>query len=72
MNSMNIIVFEWSSSSNADSARNAGYTNNLASKSFNENFYEEQIDLLLYEDLYCLLTMTLNFCRKNDNYPHVC
>ena len=33
---------------------------------------EQQIDLLLYGNLYCLLGYLHNFCRNNGNYKHLC
>ena len=36
----------------------------------NKNYYEEQIDLLLYENHFCLITNLHNVCRKKENYTH--
>ena len=38
----------------------------------NKNYYDEQIDLLLYENHYCLLTNLDNFCRNDEHYTHLC
>ena len=37
-----------------------------------KNYYDEQIDLLLYENHYCLITNLHNFCRNNEHYTHLC
>ena len=44
----------------------------LSPKYVNKNYYDEQIDLLLYENQYCLITNIHNFCRKNEQYKHLC
>ena len=44
----------------------------LSPKYVNKNYYDEQIDLLLYENHYCLITILHNFCRNNENYKHLC
>ena len=44
----------------------------LSHKYVNRNYYYEQVDLVLYENHYCLLTILLNFCRKNEHYKHLC
>ena len=61
LNNLNINVFELSASDKS-----------LSPKYVNKNYYEEQIDLLLYENLYCLITNLHNFCRNNVNYTHLC
>ena len=38
----------------------------------NKNSSEQQIDLLLYENHYCLLSCLHNFRRKNGKYKHLC
>ena len=43
----------------------------LSPKFVNKNFYDEQIDLLLYEKHYCLVTNIHNFCRNNEHYKHL-
>ena len=44
----------------------------LSPKDVNKNSYDEQIDLLLYENHYCLVTNSHNFCRNNEHYKHLC
>ena len=44
----------------------------LSPKFVNKNYYDEQIDLLLYENHYCLITNLYNFCRNNEHYKHLC
>ena len=44
----------------------------LSPKIVNKNYYDEQIDLLLYENHYCLITNLYNFCRNNEHYKHLC
>ena len=44
----------------------------LSPKYVNKNYYDEQIDLLLYENHYCLITSLHNFCRNNEHYTHLC
>ena len=44
----------------------------LSPKYVNKNYYEEQIDLLLYENHYCLITNLHNFCRNNEHYTLLC
>ena len=44
----------------------------LSPKYVNKNYYDEQIDLLLYENNYCLITNLYNFCRNNEHYTHLC
>ena len=44
----------------------------LSPKYVNKNYYDEQIDLLLYENHYCLITNLHNFCRNNEQYKHLC
>ena len=61
LNNLNINVFELSASDKL-----------LSPKYINKNYYEEQIDLLLYENHYCLITNLHNFCRNNVNYTHLC
>ena len=61
LNNLNINVFELSASDKS-----------LSPKYVSKNYYEEQIDLLLYENHYCLITNLHNFCRNNDNYTHLC
>ena len=61
LNNLNINVFELSANDKT-----------LSPKYVNKNYYEEQIDLLLYENHYCLITNLHNFCRNNINYTHLC
>ena len=42
----------------------------LSPKHNNKNYYEEQIDLLLYENQYCLNTNLNNFRTNNEDYKH--
>ena len=44
----------------------------LSPKYVNKNYYDEQIELLLYENHYCLITNLYIFCRKNEHYNHLC
>ena len=61
LNNLNINVFELSASDKS-----------LSPKYINKNYYEEQMDLLLYENHYCLITNLHNYCRNNLNYTHLC
>ena len=61
LNNLNINVFELSANDKT-----------LSPKYVNKNYYDEQIDLLLYENHYCLITNLHNFCRNNVNYTHLC
>ena len=61
LNNLNINVFELSANDKT-----------LSPKNGNKNYYDEQIDLLLYENHYCLITNLHNFCRNNENYIHLC
>ena len=61
LNKLNINVFELSANDKS-----------LSPKYVNKNYYEEQIDLLLYENQYCLITNLHNFCRNNEHYTHLC
>ena len=61
LNNLKINVFELSANDKS-----------LSLKYVNQNYYEEQIDLLLYENHYCLLTNLHNCCRKNEHYTHLC
>ena len=58
---LNINVFELSSNDKT-----------LSPKYVNKNYYDEQIDLLLYENHYCLITNLHNFCGNNEQYKHLC
>ena len=42
---------------------------NMLTKTVN---YDEQIDLLFYENHYCLITNFHNFCSSNEHYKHLC
>ena len=55
LNNLNINVFELSANDKS-----------LSPKYVNKNYYDEQIDLLLYENHYCLITNLHNFCRSNE------
>ena len=61
LNNLNINVFELSANDKT-----------LSPKYVNKNYYDEQIDLLLYENHYCLITNLHNFCRNNEHYTHLC
>ena len=61
LNNLNINVLEISANDKS-----------LSPKNVNKNFYDEQIDLLLYENHYCLTTNSHNFCRNNEHYTHLC
>ena len=61
LNNLNINVFEKSANDKS-----------LSPKYVNKNYYDEQIDLLLYENHYCLLTNLHNFCKNNEHYNHLC
>ena len=61
LNNLNINVFEITANDKT-----------LSPKYVNKNYYDEQIDLLLYENHYCLITNLHNFCRNNVNYTHLC
>ena len=61
LNNLNINVFELSAN---------GKT--LSPKFVNKNYYDEQIDLLLYENHYCLIINLHNFCRNNEHNKHLC
>ena len=61
LNNLNITVFELSAN---DETLSPNYVN--------KNYYDEQIDLLLYENHYCLITNLHNFCRNNELYTHLC
>ena len=37
-----------------------------------KKYYDEQIDLILYENHYCLIPNLHNFCRNNEHYTHLC
>ena len=61
LNNLNIDVFELSANEKS-----------LSPKYVNKNYYDEQIDLLLYENHYCLITNLHNFCRNNEHYTYLC
>ena len=61
LNNLNINVFEITANNKS-----------LSPKYVNKNYYDEQIDLLLYENHYCLITNLHNFCRNNEHYTHLC
>ena len=61
LNNLNINVFELSANDKS-----------LSPKYVNKSYYEEQIDLLLYENHYCLITNLHNFCKNNEHYNHLC
>ena len=61
LNNLNINFFELSANDKS-----------LSPKYVNKNYYDEQIDLLLYENHYCLITNLHNFCKNNEHYNHLC
>ena len=61
LNNLNPNVFELSANDKTPSP-----------KFVNKKYYDEQIDLLLYENHYCLITNLYNFCRNNEHYKHLC
>ena len=61
LNNLNINVFELSANDKT-----------FSPKYINKNYYDEQIDLLLYENHYCLRTNSYNFCKNNEHYIHLC
>ena len=61
LNNLNLNVFELSSDDKTRSPKHV-----------NINYSDEQIELLLYENLYCLITILHNFCRNNEHYKHLC
>ena len=61
LNNLNINVFELSANDKS-----------LSPIYVNKNYYDEQIDLLLYENHYCLITNLHNFCKNNEHYNHLC
>ena len=60
LNNLNINVFDLSVNDKT-----------LSPKNVNNNYYDEQIDLLLYENHYCLITNLYNFCRVNEHYKNL-
>ena len=61
MNNLNIKVFEITANDKS-----------LSPKFVNKNYYDEQIELRLYENHYCLITNLYNSCRNNEHYTHLC
>ena len=61
LNNLNKIIFELSTN---DKTFSPNYVN--------KNYYDEQIDLLLYENHYCLIKNLHNFCRNNEQNKHFC
>ena len=61
LNNLNINVFELSANDKS-----------LSPEYVNKNYYDEQIDLLLYENHYCLVTNLHNFCRNIEHYTYLC
>ena len=60
LNNINISVFELSV-----------LDKNLSPKYVIKNYYDEQIDLILYENHYCLINSLHNFCRNDEHYKHL-
>ena len=54
-NKTNLIVFQYAS------------FNDFSQKYINKNFYEDQIDLLNYNNHFCLITNLHNVCKRNKN-----
>ena len=44
----------------------------LSLKYVSKNYYDEQIELLLYENHYCLITSLHNFFRNYEQNKHLC
>ena len=44
----------------------------LSPKYVNINYYDEQIEPLLYENHFCLKTNLHNVCRNTEHYEHFC
>ena len=61
LNNLNINVFELSANDKT-----------LSPKYVNKNYYDEQIDVLLYENHYCLITILYKRSRNNEHYNHLC
>ena len=61
LDNLNINVFELSANDKT-----------LSPKYVNENYNDEQIGLLLYENHYCFMTKLHNFCGNNEHYKHLC
>ena len=61
LSNLNINVFELSANDKT-----------LSPKYVKKNYYDEQIDLILYENHYCLIPNLHNFCRNNEHYTHLC
>ena len=61
LNNLNINVFELSSNDKT-----------ISPKYVKKNYYVEQVDLLLYENHYCLITNLHKFCMKNEHHKHLC
>ena len=61
LNNLNINVFELSA-----------IDKTLSPKYIKKNYNNEQKDLLLYENHYCLLTNLHHFCRNKEHYKHLC
>ena len=60
LKNLNKIVFELSANDKT-----------LSPKHVNKNYYDEQIDLLSYENHYSLVTILQNFCRNFELYKHL-
>ena len=56
MNNLNIDLFELLSSAKC-----------LPRNYINKKFYEEDLDPLLYENQWCLISNVYNFCNKDQN-----
>ena len=61
LNNLNINVFGLSANDKTLSPKYVSNKNN-----------DEQIDLLLYENHYCLITNLHNFCSNKEHYKHLC
>ena len=61
LNNLNIYVFEISVDDKS-----------LSAKYVIKNYYDEQIDILLHENHYCLITNSHNVCRNIEHYTHLC
>ena len=61
LNNLNINVFDLSAN-----------VKSFSPKYVNKNYFDEHIDLLFYENHFCLKTNLHNFCRNNEHYTHLC
>ena len=67
-----IATFEWLYNLHINVFQLSANDKTLSPNYVNKNYYDEQIDLLLYENHYCLITTLQNFCRNIEHYKHLC